>query len=170
MNQPPASGVPATAPATRDYFAEMYVAGILADAGWNVYFPRRDQGFDFIITKPVSGSILVRPVQVKGKYPTRDKTAKSRYGYRGKLTALHPEMVLAMPFFGMDPHAAPLFTIYLPAGQLSPWGSRTGQFRVEPALYRDGQASVRPHYRRFCDAEGVALLEADDWPVQSPGI
>ena len=36
---------------SRDYFAEMYVAGILADNGWNIYFPRRDNGFDFIITK-----------------------------------------------------------------------------------------------------------------------
>jgi len=33
-------------PQTRDYFAEMYVAGILADKGWNIYFPRRDKGFD----------------------------------------------------------------------------------------------------------------------------
>jgi hypothetical protein len=40
-------------PKTRDYFAEMYVAGILADKGWNVYFPKRDIGFDFIITKEV---------------------------------------------------------------------------------------------------------------------
>jgi hypothetical protein len=27
-----------------DYFAELFVAGLLADAGWNVYFPHRDQG------------------------------------------------------------------------------------------------------------------------------
>jgi len=170
MNQAAQSGVPATAPATRDYFAEMYVAGVLADAGWNVYFPRRDEGFDFIITKLVSGSILVRPVQVKGKYPTRDKTAKMRYGYRGKLTAIHPEMVLAMPFFGMDLHAAPLFTVYLPVKQLSPRGGRAGQYRVEPARYRDAQSSVRPHFRRFTDEAGVALLESAEWPAQSPRI
>jgi hypothetical protein len=30
----------------------MYVAGIMADYGWNVYFPRRDKSFDFIITRP----------------------------------------------------------------------------------------------------------------------
>lgn len=35
-----------------DYFAELYVAGRLADAGWNVYFPHRDKGFDFIISNP----------------------------------------------------------------------------------------------------------------------
>ncbi len=33
---------------SRDYFAEMYVAGVMADSGWNIYFPRRDEGFSFI--------------------------------------------------------------------------------------------------------------------------
>jgi len=61
---------------TRDYFAEMYVAGILADAGWNVYFPRRDKGFDFVITKHVGSRTIIRAVQVKGKYPGRTKTDK----------------------------------------------------------------------------------------------
>jgi hypothetical protein len=70
-------------PETRDSFAELYVAGVLADVGWNVYFPRRDQGFDFIITKQVGESIILRPVQVKGKYPTADKTAKATYGFVG---------------------------------------------------------------------------------------
>lgn len=37
----------------RDFFAELYVAGILGDAGWSIYFPKRDVGFDFIITKEV---------------------------------------------------------------------------------------------------------------------
>src|SRR5229473_1817256 len=53
-----------------DYFAELYVAGRFADAGWNVYFPHRDKGFDFIISKPhAEVGQLIRPVQVKGKYP-----------------------------------------------------------------------------------------------------
>jgi hypothetical protein len=38
-------------------------AGIMADYGWNVYFPRRDKGFHFIITRPHEGTALVRPVQ-----------------------------------------------------------------------------------------------------------
>src|SRR5690242_12537005 len=78
-----------------DYLAELYVAGVLADAGWNVYFPHRDEGFDFIISKLVSGRILLRPVQVKGKYPEEGKSNKSVYGYVGRLTAIHSEMVLA---------------------------------------------------------------------------
>lgn len=50
-----------------DYLAELYVAGVLADAGWNVYFPHRDEGFDFIISKYLGDRIVLRLVQVKGK-------------------------------------------------------------------------------------------------------
>jgi hypothetical protein len=57
-----------------DYFAELYVAGKFADEGWNVYFPHRDKGFDFIVSKANSSGIqMLRPVQVKGKYPTSPK-------------------------------------------------------------------------------------------------
>ena len=68
---------PTTAPppATRDMFAELYVAGLFADAGWDVYFPKRDRGFDFIATKSVDGTIVVRPVQVKEIRPRCDSGA-----------------------------------------------------------------------------------------------
>jgi|SRR5712664_1406162 len=82
-----------------DYLAELYVAGVLADAGWNVYFPHRDEGFDFIISKYLGDRIVLRPVQVKGKYPTKDKTDKAAYGYMGRLSALHNEMVWLYPIF-----------------------------------------------------------------------
>lgn len=29
-----------------DYSAELVVASTFAEAGWNIYFPHRDQGFD----------------------------------------------------------------------------------------------------------------------------
>jgi hypothetical protein len=48
----------------RDYFAELYVAGILVDAGWSIYFPKRDVGFDFIAVKELRGQVVIRPVQV----------------------------------------------------------------------------------------------------------
>jgi hypothetical protein len=160
---------PATAaPETRDAFAELYVAGVLSDAGWNVYFPRRDQGFDFIITKSVGGSMLLRPVQVKGKYPTADKTAKAVYGYVGKLSQFHPEMVLAIPFFARQAEPAPLFTAYLPLSQIRPLGSKEGFFRANPAVFRDGGPNIRPHYRRFFDAEGLALIESPAWSSEAP--
>ncbi len=95
------------APATRDYFAEMYVAGLLADSGWDIYFPRRDKGFDLIVSRPSANGAIVRPVQVKGKYATDDKIDKAVYGYVGPLTALHKDMVLAMPFFTSSDATAP---------------------------------------------------------------
>jgi hypothetical protein len=64
----------------RDLFAELYVAGLFADAGWGVYFPKRDQGFDFIAVKNVDSVFVVRPVQVKGKYPQKFKKDKSLMG------------------------------------------------------------------------------------------
>ena len=61
---------------TLDYFAETYVAGLLADASWNIYFPRRDKGFDYIVTRETAVGVLVRPVQVKGLYPTAEKISR----------------------------------------------------------------------------------------------
>lgn len=72
----------------RDYFAELYVAGIFGDAGWSVYFPKRDVGFDFVVSKTIREAIVLRPVQVKGFYPTAAKLNKMTYGYQGKLTAV----------------------------------------------------------------------------------
>jgi hypothetical protein len=99
----------ASAPVTRDLFAEFYVAGLFADAGWHLYFPKRDFGFDFIATKQVSDSMIIRPVQVKGLYPTAAKKDKDAYGYSGRLTQLHIDMVLAMPFF---PNHARAFAVF----------------------------------------------------------
>ena len=155
-------------PETRDSFAELYVAGILADAGWNVYFPRRDQGFDFIVTKEVGKSIVLRPVQVKGKYATAEKTAKPYYGFVGRLTQFHPEMVLAIPYFTREAERAPLFTAYLPIGQIRRRGQIEAEFRAQPAVFREGAPQIRPHYRRFFDTEGLTLLESPTWANEAP--
>ena len=68
MNNNPST---AKKPAPKEFsqLAELHVAGLFAEAGWRVYFPHRDDGFDFIAAKPVDGKIVIRPVQVKGKYP-----------------------------------------------------------------------------------------------------
>ena len=47
--------------AQRDYFAELYSAGIFGDSGWSVDFPKRDVGFDFVATKEVDGKVILRP-------------------------------------------------------------------------------------------------------------
>lgn len=148
---------------SRDYFAEMYVAGVLADAGWNVYFPRRDQGFAFIVTKAIGEAIFVRPVQVKGKYATAEKTDKPVYGYSGKLSQLHPEMLLAIPFFTHEQSSAPIFTAYMPFGKIRRNNQSPGEYRAFPARFMDGKPEMRRDFRRFFDAAGINLLDLPDW-------
>jgi hypothetical protein len=84
------------APATRDYFAGLYVAALFGDAGWSVYFPKRDVGFDFIATKSIDRTVVIHPVQVKGLYPTTAKKDKPTYGFKSELPAVHETMILAL--------------------------------------------------------------------------
>ncbi len=143
-----------------DYSAELVVAGTFAAHGWNVYFPHRDKGFDFIITKDIEGrGELIRPVQVKGKYPTEGKTDKKAYGYVGKITKLHPEMVLAMPFYNGD-LMLPDFIAYLPHSMIR---KCSRGYSCQPALFRNGQPVKRPKYEKFFDDGGLAILENANW-------
>lgn len=144
-----------------DYFAELYVAGRFADAGWNIYFPHRDKGFDLIASKETdSGDYLIRPVQVKGKYPTAEKGNKNVYGYVGRLTQLHPEMVLAIPFFSKLTPCVPKCVAYIPRSLIRKhsWG-----FKSQPATFRDGIPTSRRDYAKFFDDGGLILLEDTSW-------
>ncbi len=128
-----------------DYFAELYVAGRFADAGWNVYFPHRDEGFDFITTKADgNGGQLVRPVQVKGKYPREEKGNKVVYGYVGKLTQLHPDMVLAIPYFAVQSPDTPTCVAYLPRPLIK---RHARGYRCEPASFAAGKPRPRRDLR-----------------------
>ena len=147
-------------PKTSDYFAEMYVAGKFADAGWNVYFPRRDKGFDFIVSKKLRDGIIIRPVQVKGKYPTDDKSDKTTYGYAGKLSETHPEMVLAMPFFSYRQSSNPVCVAYMPISTIK---SHSRGYRCSPASFRNGQPEPRRDYRKYFDDEGLKAVESELW-------
>ena len=144
-----------------DYFAELYVAGRFADAGWNVYFPHRDKGFDFIISKPHADvGQLIRPVQVKGKYPTEEKGNKPVYGYIGRLTQTHPEMVLAIPFFSRQEASVPDCVAYMPSALVR---QHQRGFRCQPASFRAGCAVPRRDYAKFFDQQGLDLLENLNW-------
>lgn len=143
------------------YFAELFVAGRFADAGWNVYFPHRDDGIDFIAVRPgVDGVPLIRPVQVKGKYPDPDKTDKPVYGYVGPLTQLHPGMVLAIPYFVSDDRNAPVHIAYMPRDQIK--GHSRG-VHCEPATFKSGAPSPRRDFARFFDDPGLAAIAHADW-------
>jgi hypothetical protein len=143
-----------------DYFAELFVAGRLADAGWNVYFPHRDQGFDFIVTKTIgTGDMLIRPVQVKGKYPTGEKGDQSVYGYVGMLD-LHPEMVLAIPFFSHNSPAVPVHVAYMPARMIR---KHARGYRCQPGRFQGGEPLPRGDHRVFFDEEGMRNLESPEF-------
>lgn len=148
-----------------DYFAELYVAGRFADAGWNVYFPRRDRGFDFIATRPGSDGIqIIRPVQVKGKFPTSGKTDKVTYGYIGELTQQHPAIVLAIPFFSGANAQLPSCTAYMPFGLVR---AHSRGFRCEPAAFQNGAPRPRCEYTKFFDDAGLRLVQEANWAGRS---
>jgi hypothetical protein len=153
---------------TRDLFAELYVAGLMADSGWHLYFPKRDHGFDFIATKSILGTVLIRPVQVKGLYPTAIKTDKATYGFSGELTQLHPEMVLALPYFPTTREASPLFTAFLPRSQARERQNKAGEFYAYPATFRDGAPAMRRDFRKFFDVSGLALMESVSFANAQP--
>ena len=153
--------------AVRDYFAELYVAGKFADEGWNVYFPHRDKGFDFIVSKPDDrGSLILRPVQVKGKYATSAKRAWNYYGYIGRLSQIHPEMVLAIPFFSEELPGAPVCTAYMPYSLVR--RHKRGH-KCQPASYKSGRPEPRRDYKKFFDSRGLQLLKFASWKDSMAG-
>lgn len=145
------------APSTRDYFAEMYVAGVLADAGWDVYFPRRDKGFDMIVSRPAGVTTIVRPVQVKGKYATDKKTDKASYGYVGRVTAFHDDMILAIPYFTTQSLGAPVLIAWMPRGEIR---LHAKGWKCEPARFVGGIPEARPGFSHFFGTPGLAAFEA----------
>jgi hypothetical protein len=146
----------------RDYFAELYVAGIFGDAGWAVYFPKRDVGFDFIVSRAIGESTLIRPVQVKGLYPTALKKDKDVYGFSGALTAVHPDMVLALPFFAAKIRGvAPACIAYMPRGQVRPRSK--GGFRSVPCRLTSGIPQARPEFAKFIGEAGLLAVSDPSW-------
>lgn len=146
----------------RDYFAEMYVAGILADKDWNVYFPRRDKGFDFIITKEIGDRFLMRPVQVKSKNPEVEGRNLPGYGYIGKLSQLHDDMVLAIPYFSTDlESASPDHVAYMPRTEIRT--ATNGRFSCQPARVVEGVIKPRPKFEKYFGAAGILFMEQGNW-------
>jgi len=148
------------APKEFSQLAELHVAGLFAEAGWRVYFPHRDDGFDFIAAKPTADGILIRPVQVKGKYPKGDKLAKRVYGYVGALTQTHPEMVLAIPYFAAEEIPRLLHVAFMPICMVR---QHKRGWRCLPAKFSGGIASPRGDHSKYFDHEGLLRLESRTW-------
>lgn len=145
----------------RDQFAEMYVAGCFMDAGWQVFFPHRDEGFDFIAAKRTPTGTFLRPVQVRGCYRQPGARAKkSAYG-KGLITLsqTHPDMVVAMPFFSEQSPHHPHGVVYLRLPDLKTNGVK-GNLYSYPAQLVEGVARPRPSYEGLFGAAGLARLEA----------
>ncbi len=133
----------------------------MANAEWNVYFPHRDKGMDFIISKTgQDGKEIIRPVQVKGKYPASEKSDKITYGYVGKLNQVHPDMVLAIPYFDANQRGPALFVAYMPFSRIK---FHTRGYRCEPASFKKGKPVPRRDFKQFFDDAGLALIEKPDW-------
>ena len=146
----------------RDYFAEMYVAGLLADAGWNIYFPRRDKGFDFIITREVDPGVLVRPVQVKGLYPTAAKGDRAAYGYNGRLSLLHADMASVLVYFSPGANeGTPQHIAFMPRGQIRP--RKRGGYRCVPCVLQSGMVTPRRDFSGYFDHPELASMARADW-------
>ncbi len=156
---------------TRDYFAEQFVAGVFADAEWNIYFPRRDIGFDFIVSKTIGDSVVIRPIQVKGKYPGDGKKDKPVYGWIGPLSAVHKDMVLVIPYFAVQITSpseaigtAPSCIAFMPRNQIRPQASR--DYACQPAKLQDGVPKPRRDFCKYFDAEGLQYVEDLGWGKQ----
>jgi hypothetical protein len=91
----------------------------MGDNGWSVYFPKRDVGFDLIATKTIGTGVLIRPVQVKGLYPSEVKKDKTGYGYIGMLSQLHDDMALVLPYSPTDRAGpAPVCIAFMPRSEV----------------------------------------------------
>jgi hypothetical protein len=143
------------APKAFDQLAELHMAGLFAEADWRVYFPHRDDGFDFIATKQLRDGLLIRPVQVKGKYPEDAKKNKATYGYVGTLSQTDPEMVLAIPFFSIGALPILQHVAFMPFYKIKPKG---GGYRCEPAKFTGGKALLRGEHAKYFDHEGLKRL------------
>ena len=174
MTTPIEPTLPETSP-IRDQFAEMYVAGILADDGWEIFFPYRDRGFDFVIFRQIEGRDIWRPVQVKGFYKTDESEKTGGYGFHGLLSRRHPEMVLAMPYFTSSARKAPHTIGFMPNQWIRTSGSLTTErpHRCQPAQVVNGIPEARRDFRQFFDDAGLLLLQSPEFsqipPPLTPG-
>lgn len=142
--------------------AEDGVAGLFADAGWNVYFPHRDKGFDYVVMREVGDAVIVRPVQVKGLYPTVEKGDRSAYGYGGRLSLLHPDVVLALVYFPPGAtEGTPKHIAYMPHGQIRT--RKRGGYACRPARLQGGVVSLRPKFSGYFDSAGLEALLSPTW-------
>ena len=105
--------------------------------------------------------IILRPIQVKGKYPQDGKLKKPTYGYVGKLTATHPDMVLAVPYFSAESGNFPDHISRVPFSLIK---SHSRGYRADYAQFSNGEANPRPGFTYLFDELGLSAL------ADTPGV
>ena len=119
-------------------------------------------GFDFIATKNIGSSVLIRPVQVKGLYPSEAKKDKTGYGYIGTLSQIHDDMVLVLPYFPTDRAGpAPVCIAFMPRSEIRPQLGRG--YKCFPAKFISGRAEPRETFRKFFGLDGLRNMELLNW-------
>jgi hypothetical protein len=151
----------AKAPKEFSQLAELHVAGLFAEAGWRVYFPHRDDGFDFIAVMDMGQfGLLIRPVQVKGKYPEEATRDRAIYGFIGKLSQFHEDMVLAIPYFEIGSLPVIRHVAFMPACMIRKHSKGS---RCLPAKLIDGVPSPRGNHAKYFDHEGLQRVSKLGW-------
>ena len=151
-----------TLPPNPHCFAELHAAALFADAGWTIYFPYPDRGFDFIASRPGQAGTEIRAVQVKGCYPTSGKKPRQKTGYAGPLTAVHSQMVVVVMYFvshtwGALPHQV----AFMPLSSLG--RAKDGDYICKPASFTGTEFKQRPTYTRFFGKDGIDAVASPTW-------
>jgi len=178
-----------TAPEVHEQLAELNVAAQLADAGWEVFLPYRDRGFDLIAARKVGRSWIVRPIQVKGRYLQKGyrRDRENEVSMRGRqegarfpLSEPHNDLVVALVYVDTDPSPIVLCTAYLPFKVVKKSVTRQTQgrrnhrvFWPAPAQWmRHADDSVslepKPEFDRFFDGNGIRLMARSNWSNEKP--
>lgn len=151
--------------ASRKEFAEFQIASLLSKASWDIYIPYRDKGWDFIASKrikTINGVLeIFRPIQIKGKYSTTKLKNYKQYGYRGKLSKVHDDMVIAIPFYPLGTANSPVTIAFLPKSRLQ--CSKTGIYQAAPCSYQNHNIIKLNDYIQFFDSAGISLMEDINW-------
>lgn len=111
-------------------------------------------------TKLVNNQIIIKPIQVKGLYPSKTKKDKRAYGYTGKLTQTHSDMILALVYFSpteiKNPYEAPIHIAWMTRENIKP--VKKG-FNCPPAQIKSGKIVPRRDFRKFFDEDGLKRVE-----------
>src|SRR6202000_2790797 len=100
---------------------------------------------------------LIRPVQVKGKFPETGANERPTYGYRGDLTLVHEGMVLAIVFFELGSTGnAPRHVAWMPWGKVRK--AANGQYFCLPARRDVDGVKPRRDSRQYFDHLGLQAM------------